>query len=378
MLIPLGTDRALRRPTLITLGLIAVNVAIHLAMEVVSASSPDTARRWLTSLWLADPVARPWTLITSAFLHGGLLHLVGNMLFLWGFGPNVEDRFGRIGFLAFYLGGAAASGGLHWWIDRSPAIGASGAVAAITGAFLVLFPFTHIKAFLIFFIIGFVRVPALYLIGAQIAWEVLLRAWWGGGDNIARLAHLGGYGYGIAIATWLLWTRRIPREPFDLFTIGRQAARRRQFQEIKYAQERQQRKPSPPAGEVSSPLAKAREAVTRALDAGDHQGAVAAFRNLLADHGREGAVFARKPLAQLANLAFQQSDHSTAATAFEMLIEKYKNDPETPAARLMLGLVNARYLNDPIRARRELEAALPDLHEPEHQSLAKSLLDDLA
>jgi membrane associated rhomboid family serine protease len=375
VLIPLGTERALRRPTLITLVIIALCVAIHLGLEILSRVAPDAAQSILTNARLYQPGRRPWTLITSAFLHGGLLHLLGNMLFLWAFGPNVEDRLGRPGFLALYLGGAAASGALHAWIDQVPAIGASGAVAAVTGTFLVLFPFTNIKAFVIFFVIGLVRIPALYLLGGQIAWELLMRGVLGTADQIARMAHLGGYAFGIAVAIALLWSKRIPREPHDLFTIGRQAARRREFQELKYQQQHaidQARR-----GEAEGPLVRAREAVTRAADGGDWSEAVMAYRTLLGEHGRHASLFGKRLLGDLGNQAFQSGDHTTAATAYELVIEHYASDPDTPTARLMLGLINARYLNDPTKAKREIQAALPDLHQPEHLTLARSLLDDL-
>ena len=109
----------------------------------------------LFNQFVLDPTGRRWwTLLTSIFMHADLLHLAGNMLFLWVFGPTVEDKFGRVWYTLFYLTAGLASGGSHLLFSDAPALGASGAIAGVTGAFLVLFPWTHIRVLSFFFIIG--------------------------------------------------------------------------------------------------------------------------------------------------------------------------------------------------------------------------------
>src|SRR5262245_16325094 len=120
--------------------LVGVNVVVYCIGVALERAWPDQFERVQNLFILTPGGSRPWSFITYAFLHGNLMHILGNMVFLWVFGPNVEDRFGRIGFLLFYLGGAAASGGLHAMFDSNPVLGASGAIAAVTGAYLVLFP----------------------------------------------------------------------------------------------------------------------------------------------------------------------------------------------------------------------------------------------
>jgi membrane associated rhomboid family serine protease len=116
------------------------------------------------------------TLITSMFLHGGWLHIIGNMWFLWIFGDNVEDRFGTLGFLALYLLGGLAAGVLEIFVDplsRVPSLGASGAIAAVLGAYLVLFPTAQVITLVpIFFFPWIVRVPAVVWLGLWL-WKAL-------------------------------------------------------------------------------------------------------------------------------------------------------------------------------------------------------------
>src|SRR5688572_6343928 len=98
---PLRTDRPLTPPTLINFLLIAVNLGVFIALSAVGRTDPPEAAR-LTELLALDPAhPHPWAFLSYAFLHADFMHIAGNMLFLWVFGPNVEDRFGRVGYLLF-------------------------------------------------------------------------------------------------------------------------------------------------------------------------------------------------------------------------------------------------------------------------------------
>lgn len=383
MIIPLGTDRPLRRPTLINHALIAACVGVFVLQALAERFNPGLTADLSRAVVLDPSRVRPWALLTYAFLHGGFLHLLGNMVFLWTFGPNVEDRFGRVGYLAFYLVGAAASGGVHALFEPAPVVGASGAIAAVTGAYLVLFPHTVIRCFVLFFAIGVFGLPAWWFIGGQIAYNLLIQ---GAGMqlNVAVLAHLGGYGFGIAVAVALLASRVLPREPYDLFTLSRQAARRRQFREISYRRDRlieagthpdQARVGLAPA--ESDALADARAAVMLAISRGDMPAAAVAYRALLEARGTGGALLSRRAQYDLANFLFQSGDHQTASIAYEAFLRGYPGDRELATVRLMLGVINARYLNDPIRAKEHIRAALRDLPEGEHRVLAGQVLEEL-
>jgi len=376
VLIPLGTDRPLARPTLITLAIIFVNVVVFAAGETISRVDPDRWRAIEELLILKPREFRWWGLFSYAFLHGGPMHIAGNMVFLWVFGPNVEDRFGRVGFLVFYLLGGAAAGGFHTFFNPNPVLGASGAIAAVTGAYLVLFPKTNIKTlFLIFF--SLIQVPAWWFIGARIAWDFYsTTGGWSG--NVATGAHLAGYAFGAAIGMVLLWTKILPREVYDLFSISKQAVRRRQFRELQYA-ERKQRTTKTAAADPAKTeaLATARADVLERIAASDAAGASAAYRALLEAHGEAFSLLNRNAQYDIANTLLKIGDHQTAATAYRLFLQGYPNDSEVPLVRLMIGLINVRYLNDPVRARQDLEAALEGLPGGHERDLAKELMAEL-
>ena len=176
-------------------GLDANQQVICEGQEGVSGDAPDQQPWWVTA-------------ITSMFLHGSLLHLGGNMLFLWIFGNNIEDSMGRARFVAFYLlGGIAALAG-QVVIDPDatiPTVGASGAIAAVLGAYALLYPRARVLT-VVFIIIFFtiVELPALLVLGLwfliQVAYGAsdLAQPLGGEGGGVAYFAHIGGFLFGLA------------------------------------------------------------------------------------------------------------------------------------------------------------------------------------
>ena len=146
-----------------------------------------------------------WTPITAMFMHGGWLHLLGNMLFLWIFGDNIEDALGHVRYLAFYLLTGIAASATHMLFNAdslTPAIGASGAVAGVMGAYIVLFPRAIVVAFVVILIP--LPVPAFVLIGFWFVMQLFYSVASLGvdantGSGIAYLAHVGGFVAGAAI-----------------------------------------------------------------------------------------------------------------------------------------------------------------------------------
>jgi Uncharacterized membrane protein (homolog of Drosophila rhomboid) len=150
------------------------------------------------------------TLVTSQFLHGGWLHLLGNMLYLWIFGNNVEDRLGRVGFLLFYLAGGVLAGLAQVAVDpgsTSPTIGASGAIAATLGAYLVFFPGAKVTSLVFLgFFYQLIKIPAALVLGFWFVLQLVdgfasLGVAQSGG--VAFFAHIGGFIAGAAVA-WLV------------------------------------------------------------------------------------------------------------------------------------------------------------------------------
>ncbi len=161
------------------------------------------------------------TVFTAMFLHGGILHIAGNMLFLAIFGPNVEDAMGRVRFTAFYLLGGLVALGAQVLVDPSstaPTLGASGAIAAVLGGYIVLYPRARILSlvFIVFFV-TIVEVPAVLLLGFWFLQQIYFGAAdlsnpLGGGGGVAYFAHVGGFLFGLALIG-VFAVRRSPQPP---------------------------------------------------------------------------------------------------------------------------------------------------------------------
>jgi membrane associated rhomboid family serine protease len=139
-------------------------------------------------------VALPFTLLTAMFVHGGLLHLGGNMLFLWIFGDNVEDSMGHVRFVFFYLLTGLLASAAHVLAAPNstlPMIGASGAIAGVLGAYFVLFPRANVKTLVFLFVfVTIIQVPAVFFLGLWFLFQLLSS---GSGGGIAWYAHIGGF-----------------------------------------------------------------------------------------------------------------------------------------------------------------------------------------
>jgi rhomboid family protein len=232
-MIPLRDANPTRSIPLVTIGLIVVCIAVFAFELTRQWTGGDRALGQLITTWgivpaeLVDALGSGrWlspevaTLVTSQFLHAGWLHIGGNLLFLWIFGNNVEDRFGRLRFLLFYLVGGIVAGLAQVAIapdSTTPTIGASGAIAATLGAYLVLYPGARVTSlvFLVFFY-QLIDVPAVVVLAL---WFVLQLvdglASLGGpvsGGGVAFFAHIGGFVFGAAVAA-LVRSRSGPRGP---------------------------------------------------------------------------------------------------------------------------------------------------------------------
>jgi membrane associated rhomboid family serine protease len=161
------------------------------------------------------------TLFTSMFMHGGWMHLIGNMLFLFIFGDNVEDRMGHIGYLIFYLLAGLVAGLTQVFVAPDslvPSIGASGAIAGVLAAYLVLFPWSGVRTIVFIFIyFTIVTVPAVLLIGLWFLLQLFdgvagLAHTQQGMGGVAYFAHIGGFVFGLLI-TMLLKNRLQPPAP---------------------------------------------------------------------------------------------------------------------------------------------------------------------
>ena len=229
-MLPLRDDAPTRRFPVVTLGLIAANVLVW-AWQLSGTPVEEDVFRFgyypctVSGPCLAPPdpslpageLSAPAGALASMFMHGGWDHIVGNMLFLWVFGNNVEDSLGRLRFLAWYLVGGIVATGTQTFVTLSygsageasiPHVGASGAVSAVLGAYLVLLPGARILTLLGWLL---VEVPALVYLGVWFLFQL-----WAGSSSIltpevsggvAFFAHIGGFAFG-ALTVWLVAQQR--------------------------------------------------------------------------------------------------------------------------------------------------------------------------
>ncbi|MEZ5100334.1 MAG: rhomboid family intramembrane serine protease [Thermoleophilia bacterium] len=220
-MLPLRDNIPTSRFPAVTVALIGINVAVWLLYQlpnldgsiIDSAFFPcsvqgcgfiDTAN--------GNPPGPPWPVdvFTSMFMHGSWLHIAGNMLFLWIFGNNVEDRLGRATFVVFYLLGGLAATALQSWITLQfgdvrdgivPTVGASGAIAGVLGGYLILYPRARVLTLLFMFVP--VEIPALFFLGGWFVFQLwqggfdLLAPTGGGEGGVAFFAHVGGFLFGM-------------------------------------------------------------------------------------------------------------------------------------------------------------------------------------
>jgi membrane associated rhomboid family serine protease len=229
-MIPLRDANPTRRLPIVTIALIAACFAVWAYELGLLATGADALDAFVTKWgvvpsevsaaldhgdFASTPIA---TLFTSQFLHGGWLHILGNMLYLWIFGNNVEDEFGRLRFLAFYLAGGAIAALTQVAITPAsdiPTIGASGAIAAILGAYVVLYPRARITSLVFLgFFYQLLQVPAVIVLGLwfllQLVDGIASLGVDSSANGVALFEHIGGFLTGVAIG---LVVRSVARRP---------------------------------------------------------------------------------------------------------------------------------------------------------------------
>lgn len=379
MFIPVGTDRPLSRRPVVTIAVVGLLVVLHLVRMLLGSGGrgEDLMLQWMS---LGRFESDFWRFLTYALLHGDFWHLAGNCLFLWVFGQNVEDRFGRVWFVMFLIGGAAISGLAHVISTPVGVIGASGAVSGVTGAYFVLFPRTRIKTIILFIMIGVTMVPAWFFIGLAVARDMLSELL-GLDTGIAHIAHLAGYLFGGLVCASLLKFKVLEPEVYDLMTTIRQRQRR---SELRAATKGQTLTVS-----VDARPARRSQSEQRAFEA----------RRLIAQHAAHGrmdealhlietqrvsiepedlgALKALTPgrdvLLGLAQAAVEGNQRSLGVWLYERMLAVYPQDREAGSARVMAGLLLIRDLNEPERGAEILRAGLTKLTD-EERSLAEQLI----
>lgn len=209
---PIRDHNPSSRVPFVTYALIALNVVIFLGTLGISQNDASLWAHYQNWAMIPARISAGegyHTLITSMFLHGGWMHLGGNMLFLWIFGDNLEDQMGHVGYLLFYLVTGIAATLAQYALDPGsmvPVVGASGAIAGVMGGYLLLFPKAKVDVLLIFIVFFRVfSVPAWVMLGVWFALQLFNSAAPSAGGGVAYWAHSGGFiaGFLLALPLWL-------------------------------------------------------------------------------------------------------------------------------------------------------------------------------
>ena len=394
MFLPIRTDSPLRTTPYMNWAMIVINTLVFVAQGVIS--TPPNARPWYHPLILnaADP--QLYQFITSGFLHGGGLHLIGNMLFLYIFGNNVNDKMGHLGYLAFYLG-SIVFGGVFYavWDKDGSVLGASGGVSAVVGAYMVLFPRANLTVFVIFWVIGTFEIPSLWFVLAYFLKDVIGLS---GQSQVAHSAHVGGTLFGFAVCGALLALNLLPRDQFDVVAMVKQWNRRRQYRDAvsggwnpygggvtapaRPPNQRGWVETAPQTPPVDAPavldprtrqVAEIRARASEAVSGHDLPAAAKAYLELKALD--PGQVLSRQAQLDVANQLAQEQRFSEAAEAYETFLRHYPKYEQTEQVELMLGIVLNRFLNQPARAREYLLRAGAKLMDENASRMAKAELE---
>jgi membrane associated rhomboid family serine protease len=325
-----------------------------------------------------------WQFVSYAFLHSSIMHIAGNMFFLYLFGNNVNDKLGHIGYLCLYLAGAVFSGIGHTLLNSNPVLGASGAVATVTGAYLVLFPQTLITVFYWFFyFIDTLEISALYFIGFKlIFWDNVVERRIA---NVAHEAHLSGYAFGISAMLVMLATGLIGSSRFDLWAMIKRWNQRRRYRDVATNDY------DPFTGLATAKQIKVKE-VKKTAAQQQQEERIKHLRNEIASriqHNLPAAakaylelieldneqILPRQHLLDIANQLASESKHAESAQAYEKFLTHYSNYEYVEQVELMVGILYSRYLHKPELAIKHLQAAAQKLSD--HGQL-KMCNDELA
>ena len=394
MFLPIRTNIRPRRTPYANYALIVANVIIFLltyspVVNRFTGQLVSTLRPWAEQFALVPNQWHWWQFISYAFLHGGLMHIIGNMFFLYLFGNNVNDKLGNLWYLCFYFAGAVFSGIGHAALHSSsnvPTLGASGAVAAVTGAYLVLFPQTLITVLYWLFFIGTIEVPALYFIAFKLViWDNIIEPRFAPA-HIAYSAHLAGYAFGILALLGLQASGLITGSSLDLWAMIKQWNRRRQYRDAVSSGY------DPFTRQTWRRPIKVRE-VKKTAEQKQQEQKINELRNNISNRIRQrnlpaaaeiylelmkldsNQILPRQHLLDIANQLASDNRSTEAAQAYEQFLTNYSNYEYVEQVQLMLGLLYARYLNQPEQAVKHLQAAAEKLSDPGQLKMCK---DELA
>lgn len=387
MFLPIHTDYQRRETPWVNICIIVANVAIFLA-GYNGLSERGYSR--INDLMLQPHTPQVFQFFTSVFLHANWMHLLGNMVFLWVFGNAVNDKFGNLGYLAFYLsGGILACVGYFLLSGNAPVLGASGAISAVVGAYLVLLPRTKVTLLVFMLFIFTWQISSLFFILFHVVYDAYftLEGLTGpGSGGVAYAAHTSGYVFGIVISTILLVLRQIPRDMYDLPNLIRQRYRRGKYQRMSrqgfdpfagvgslgHRGSRVDVQSSKPSDTASSRELDLRRRINQSIAGRDLPSAALQYLEL--ERWTDEPTLGRDAQLDVANQLMAQQQYAPAARAYERFVRQYATFEHIADIHLMLGLLYGRYLQQYEHARTYLRQAIEGLQDPTKKRLAEDTL----
>ena len=385
-MIPIGSDYRMRRVPVVNYALVAANVLIYL---LGYNTETDRGVVLIKQFLLYPNSPQLHQFFTSVFLHADFLHLAGNMIFLWVFGNALNDRFGHVGYGAFYLAGGVLAGLGHMMFSDAPVLGASGAISAVTGAYLVLFPLVRLTLLFWFYIITTFKISSMYFLLFCFVKDAFLSL--GGAGGVAYEAHLSGYIFGIGVSALLLAAKILPRDSFDLLNLIRSAHRRGRYRRMaaqgydpfsrhaatgepgtkRWTEARRVEPPVLNSKEVRE--LELRRGISDACKHHDLQAAAVRYIELVSVNSE--AVLPRQEQLDVANQLMHAGQYAEAAGAYEQFCKHHGRYERVGEIYLLLGLLYGRYLNQRARGAEMFQGAIERLDDPQQVALAR---DELA
>ncbi|HEY4329094.1 MAG TPA: rhomboid family intramembrane serine protease [Phycisphaerae bacterium] len=395
--IPYGTTRPQRRYPWMNIAIIVANVVVYFITHLTGhhaagyAAFASISNDWYP--YMLNP-PRPWGIhlyqfITYQFLHQDISHIGFNMLFLWVFGNNLNDKLGHFSYLAFYLAGGVLAGCGQVFTSNSPTLGASGAISAVTGLFLVLLPNIDIKLW--FFDVYLI--PSVYFILFKVGQDIYEQ--YEGGQAVAYMAHISGTAAGFLIGMFLLMTKLVQRDHYDLLAMLNRFRRRHEYRSIvakgydpflpTTAEETVVSVNVPSRPSLRDPrIESLRAEIGRLLRLHDSRDAAKRYVELKAIDSAQ--VLPAQEQVDVASQLMSDGNHAQSAVAYEDYLRVYPGGGaagesgvgQQDQITLMLALIYARYLPNPARARELFLKLLPRLHHPAERELAAAELKRLS
>jgi membrane associated rhomboid family serine protease len=383
VILPIRTESAVRRQPSMNIAIMSVNALCFIMLsEGLGGDAIAAFKQNYLFFQSRGPALHQF--FTYQFLHADMWHLLGNMLFLWVFGNSVNSKMGNGPYLLFYLGGGvfAAWGYALFNPDFSYLLGASGAVAAITTAYLALFPRSRVTVLVwLFIFIQFFQLPAMIIIGLKIiVWDNIIAPSLSQADQVAHGAHLAGYFFGFIGALGMLLFRAVPRDQFDILAVWKRWKKRRDWASAmsgpagaaqgKYGTVARKisydPKQSAEHDAKLDAISEKRGRIAAAISQSNVTEACSLYDELVADN--PGQCMSEREQLDIAREYYATDRFAQAVAAFGRFVECYPDSIEASNVQMLVGIIYARDLKDYENAETHLEKSIGALRDEGRRS----------